>query len=209
MGALQAQDFPMARWAVGLRLPGSDESKIIKALDDGKIIRTHVLRPTWHLVSSEDIYWMLQLTAPNIFRSMKSRHQTLGISNNILKKSNQLIEKLLETDEFVTREEIIQQWRSNKIPTDENRAAHLLFSAELEGLICSGKIKNNRQTYSLLERRVKRKKTISREEALIKLAEKYFQSHSPASISDFIWWSGLTAKDARTAVELVRLKTYS
>ncbi len=95
MGAMQAQDYAMVKWAIGVRLPDSTEKVIETAIDNGEIIRTHLLRPTWHFVSADDIYWMLALTAPQIKASMKSRHQELGFLKLLLRKQR-LIEKALE-----------------------------------------------------------------------------------------------------------------
>jgi hypothetical protein len=200
MGAIQAQDFQLSQWAVGLRTKAATESDIKKAIDDGSVLRTHVLRPTWHLVSSADIHWMLELTAPRIKKSLISRHRELELTEPLLRKSCRILERILSENEFVSREDIASEFRKNKIKTDENRLSHILFSAELDALICSGKIKNNRHTYSLLQKRIQKKQSISREEALYRLAERYFQSHSPASIEDFSWWSGLSVTDAKSAV---------
>ena len=95
MGAMQAQNYPMAKWAVGIRLPGSTEQGIESAISKGEIIRTHLLRPTWHLVSPENIYWMLELTAPQIKISLKSRHKDLGLTESIFQKSNAVIRQAL------------------------------------------------------------------------------------------------------------------
>lgn len=204
MGAIQAQDFPMSKWAVGVRLPGSTEQMIENAIDNAGIIRTHLLRPTWHLVSADDIYWMLELTAPQIKTQLKSRHKFLGLNERLISKSNKVIEKTLLKGINVTREEIVAQLEKAGFKNDDNRASHLLLVAELDGLICSGKTKNHRHTYALLNERVPRREKISREEALAKLALKYFSSHCPASLADFVWWSGLSVKDAKYALESVR-----
>jgi len=96
MGAVQAQDYNMCKWAVGVRMPGTTDKAVESAIDSGEIIRTHVLRPTWHLVSSADIYWMLELSAPQIKTAMRSRDKGLGLDEVVLKKSNKIIEKLLQ-----------------------------------------------------------------------------------------------------------------
>jgi hypothetical protein len=203
MGALQAQDFAMAKWAVGTRLPLSTECDINRALDQGDILRTHLLRPTWHLVSNADIYWMLELTAPQIRGSFNSRHIQLGLTNTILKKSNSVIEKTLRGGTHLTREELIKELDKVKIVTDGNRASHLFAWAELEGIICSGTTKGGKPTYALLEERVPKKITIRRDDALATLAKKYFTSRCPATFQDFVWWSGLNVRDARHALEMI------
>jgi hypothetical protein len=204
MGAMQAQDYAMAKWAIGVRLPGSTDRAIEAALDAGEIIRTHLLRPTWHFASADDIYWMLELTAPRIKAGLKSRHIELGLDETIVRKSNAIIEKALRGGKHLTREELVAQLGKAKIPTDDNRASHLLSRAELDGVVCSGATKGGKQTYALLEDRVPKTKAVTKEEALAKLALKYFASHGPATVQDFAWWSGLSVSDARRALEMVK-----
>ena len=204
MGAMQAQDYPMARWAVGLRLKEADEQSITSVIDRGNILRTHLLRPTWHFVSSSDIYWILRLTAPGIKASMKSRNKQLGLSQAVFKKSNSVIESALRDRKSMTRGELIEILRKEKINTEENRASHLLMEAELDGIICSGISDGNKATYALLEDRVKNSEDLSRDESLAKLAGIYFRSRGPATINDFSWWSGLKLTDARRALEMIK-----
>lgn len=204
MGAMQAQDYAMAKWAVGVRLPNSTDKKIEMAVAKGEIIRTHVLRPTWHFVSPAHIYWMLELTAPHILSSMRSRHKQLEITDAVVTKSNSVIERILRNGKHLTRDEIFEKLEQGKIATSNQRGIHLLMRAELDRIICSGIPKEKEQTYALLSERVTKKKTLNRNEALAKLAKKYFTSHGPATLQDFIWWSGLPVSDARSALEMVK-----
>jgi hypothetical protein len=204
MGAIQAQDYAMAKWAIGVRLPKSTDTGISTAIDAGDILRTHLLRPTWHFVSNDDIYWLLELTAQQIKVSFKSRHKQLGLTKAILRKSNSIIEKALRGGHHLSREELINELGKAKIATDENRASHLFAWAELEGLICSGASKKGKQTYALFEERVQKIKTFDKDEALATIAKKYFTSRCPATLQDFLWWSGLSVTDAKRALEMVR-----
>lgn len=206
MGAIQAQDYAMAKWAIGIRLPNSLDEGIRTAIDQGDILRTHILRPTWHFVSSDDIYWLLELTAQQIKVSFKSRNNQLGLTNAVLRKSNSVIEKALIDGNHLSREELINKLKKAKIATDENRASHLFAWAEMEGLICSGASKKGKQTYALLEERVQKKKIFLKDEALATLARKYFTSRCPATLQDFVWWSGLSVTNAKQALEMVRSK---
>ena len=201
LGAVQAQDYNMSEWAVGVRLPGSTANTIKSAINSGEIIRTHVLRPTWHLVSSGDIYWMLELSAPQIKGLSRSRDRELGLSETAFYRSNSIIEKALRDNQHLTREELVKLLAAAGFSNDNNRVAHLLMRAEIEGIIASGSIKNGKQTYALLAERVPDKKTMNREEAVIELARRYFTSHGPATLRDFIWWSGLPVKDCRQVIE--------
>ncbi len=204
MGAMQAQDFNMVKWAVGIRLPGSTEKMIEAAINSGEIIRTHILRPTWHFVLSEDIYWMIELAAPRLKTSLKARWKSMGLTETVFTKSNKVLEKALSDGKHLTREELKIKLEKEKIQTRDQRIVHLLFRAELEGIVCSGSIKDKKQNYALLKERVPKPKTLNKEEALAKLAYKYFSSHGPATLQDFVWWSGLLAADARQALQMVK-----
>jgi hypothetical protein len=204
MGAMQAQDYAMSKWSVGVRLPNSTDLQIEEAIDKAEIIRTHLMRPTWHLVSADDIYWMLDLTAPQIKPILNSRNKELELSEAIYTKCNNLIEKALASEKHLTRDELIVHLEKAKIVTDNNRASHIIMRAELDGIVCNGFTKNKKQTYALLNERVSKTITLVREEALAKLANCYFSSHSPATLKDFVWWSGLSVKDAKSALEMVK-----
>jgi len=204
MGAIQAQDYHMAKWALGARLPNSTDKEIETAIDKGQIIRTHLMRPTWHLVSAEDIYWMLELTAPHIKPAMNSNNRLLGLNDKIFSTCNKIIEKALEGGNHLTRDELMTILNKAKISTESFRSIHIMFHAELDGIVCNGIRRGKNSTYALLSERVPKKKILPREEALAKLAKTYFTSHCPATIKDFIWWSGLPVKDARNALEMVK-----
>lgn len=209
MGAMQAQDFNMSQWAVGVRMLNASESIINSAIDNAEIIRTHALRPTWHFVSSDDVYWMLELSAPRIRTAMKSRDKELGLTESIFKKSSKILQTILEGNNHLTREEIISEFQKARIPVDNGRASHLFVRAEIDKVICSGKLKGNKQSYALLSERVKNPKILNREEALAELAERYFTSHGPATLDDFNWWSGLNTSEARQALEMVKPNLFS
>jgi len=204
MGAIQAQDYNMAKWAIGTRLPNVTEQNIEEAFRKGEIIRTHLLRPTWHIVSSTDIHWLLKLTAPHIKSLLRSRHRELELDETTINKSKSIIENSLVGGNHLTREEICTQLKNAQISTEGQRAPHLLMICELDGIICSGSPKGKKQTYALLEERVAKPTSLIREESLAKLAGKYFTSHGPATIQDFIWWSGLPVRDAKNALESIK-----
>jgi hypothetical protein len=205
MCAMQAQDYPMAKLAIGKRLPDATDDIVEAALASGEVLRTHLMRPTWHFVAAADIHWLLALTAPNIASAMKSRHSGLGLSGTVVRQCNRIIERALVSAGALTREEIGLLLQKAGVATkDNNRLAHILLCAELDGLICSGPPKGTSLTYALLGERVPRRTKIDKEEALAKIALRYFTSRGPASLQDFVWWSGLPVGDAKRAVELVR-----
>ena len=202
LGAIQAQDFNMSKWAIGLRLFNTTIESIENAFNRGEIIRTHLMRPTWHIVSADDIYWMLALTAPRIKQYMKGNDLKLGVTQDFLNTGFKILEKEILSNGAVTRDDLKYIFEKHNLNTDENRLTHILMNAELDGLICSGAIRNNKITYDLLEKRVPEKKVLSREESLTELAKRYFTSHGPATLQDFAWWSGLLASDCRKAIEM-------
>jgi hypothetical protein len=204
MGAMQAQDYPMAKWAIGVRLPHSADTAVQASIDNGEILRTHLLRPTWHFVSAENIAWMLELTAPRIKAAMKFREKWLGLTKATFAKSNRIIEKALTANGQMTREELIAELHKASVRIDGNRASHLLMRAELDGIICSGRMNGKKQTYALLKRRVPKKKTLSRDESLRRLAHIFFSSRAPATVRDFAWWSGLSMIEAKGALEMIK-----
>lgn len=201
LGAIQAQDFNMVKWAIGLRTPGSTLVTVEKAINEGEIIRSHLLRPTWHFVSSEDFRWMLDLSGQKIKNGLKYRQNHLGLTNEVLSQTNLFIASLLKGRQL-EREEIKNALIKAGTEPVENRISHILLWAELSGIICSGKIIKNRQTYALISERVPRAKKFAKEEMAAMLAKRYFVSHGPATTRDFAWWSGLTSKEIRQALEI-------
>lgn len=204
MGAMQAQDYAMSKWAIGSRWAEAVDKTIEAAISKGEILRTHLLRPTWHWVAAEDIYWLLELTAPRIKTSMTSRHRELELTEAVVKKGLRVIEKALSGQKHLTREDLLKEFAKAGLKMDGPRIAHLMLVAELAQLVCSGASKGKQQTYALLGERVPKARRLSREESLAELAARYFTSHGPASLQDFVWWAGLTATDAKKALEMVK-----
>lgn len=202
MGAIQAQDYRMAKWAVGCRTASTDATQIEAALNRGDILRTHLLRPTWHFVSSKDLRWMLSLTADRIRTANESfaRGTDAEFTPRLLSRSLELLQKTLEGNKHRTKEEIGEALNQRGIPLSQYALRHLLMRAETDGIVCSGADKKGTATYALLDERAPHGEEPSREEALARLARIYFRSHSPATLADFTWWSGLTATEARRAV---------
>ncbi len=200
MGAVQAQDYTMSKWALGIRMSSPSVSKVNKALENGEILRTHILRPTWHYVAAEDIGWMIDLCRKRLKATCLSWSKGFGIDEPMLRKGYDVILKMLEGNNHLSKQEIYSQFTCPGVPVNEYYLSSLLTMTEIEGMVCSGIEKNKKHTYALLDERVPVKRTISKEEALALLARKYFISHSPASLKDFTWWSGLSVTEAKQAI---------
>ena len=205
LGAVQAQDYAGAKWAVGQRTLDFTDVDVDRLLADGTILRTHILRPTWHLVMPADIRWMLALTAPRINAAMASAYRQVELEDGLFARSNAALAKALEGGQRLTRTEllgVLQQ--AGLIGEREGRLNYLLIHAELEGVICSGGLRGKQHTYALLDERCPQSRTLTRDEALAELARRYFTSHGPATVKDYVWWSGLTMTDARAGLDMVK-----
>jgi hypothetical protein len=200
LAAMQAQEYAMSKWAIGLRLPGSRDKDIETAFNRGEILRTHLLRPTWHFVTPENIRWMLQLTAPRVHAINAFMYRKTELDDKIFKRCHKIISKALEGNRHLTRESLNTELERHKIISDGVRSSCIMMHAELEGLICSGPRQGKQFTYALLEERVPAAKRLARTEALLKLTDLYFRSRGPATLQDYVTWSGLTVKDTKAGI---------
>jgi len=206
MGAMQAQDYAGAKWAVGLRLLNGNEAAITAALAESSIIRIHVLRPTWHFVSPDDVRWMLDLTAPRINALSGTGYRQFGLDGAVFKRSNDALAKALEGGKQLNRDEVRVVLHQAGVQTNELRFIHILLRAEVDKVICIGGRQGKQFTYALFDDRVPAGKHFLRGEALAELAQRYFTSHGPATIHDFSWWSGLALADAKLGIEITGLQ---
>ena len=207
----------MAKWGVGLRLGagssrggGVTDAAVDAAFNSGAILRTHVLRPTWHFVLPADIGWMLRLSAPRIRGFCVPYHRQLGIDAAVLRKSRKVMLAALQDGGFLTRVEIASLLKRAKLDTGDIRMNFLMMDAELEGLVCSGPRRGKQFTYALLASRVaaslggSASLDLSGDAALGELARRYFLSRGPATVNDFAWWGGMTLGQAKRGLEVVK-----
>lgn len=207
LGAVQSQDYAGAKWALAQRLKESTtDAKIDKDFNEGKILRTHLLRPTWHFVTPADIRWLLKLTAPRVHAVNAFMYRSQGLDKATLRKGNTMLEKALRGGNQLTRSELASLSQKAGLIGDSNgvRMGYFLMYAELEGLICSGARRGKQFTYALLEERVPRVKSLTPVEALAELTRRYFATRGPATLADFTWWSGLTMADAKKGIDMVK-----
>ena len=204
MGAVQAQEYGPARWGLGLRLRGrTTDAAVHRAVDQGRILRTHILRPTWHFVTPADIRWMLELTAPRVQRIMASYDRQIGLDPAVMTRAAGVLEQALGDSGCLTRQELRPHLQRASLPVGNRELAHIAMYAELEGLICSGPRRGKQSTYALLAHRAAPSKRLQRDEALAELTKRYFRSHGPATVRDFVWWSGLTSGDAKRGLNMI------
>jgi hypothetical protein len=199
-GAVQAQDYLGSLWALGLRLPGSDEASVERAVADRAIVRTWPLRGTLHFVAAEDVRWMLGLSGARTVARAAGRYRQLGLDEATFARSRRVLERALRGRQR-TRPELAAALERRGVATDGQRLIHLLNRSALEGLTCYASRRGKQFTFALLDEWAPSDKLLSREEALAELAGRYFRSHGPATLEDFLWWSGLTAADARAGLE--------
>ena len=206
LGAVQSQDYGGGKWALGQRLKNATtDAEIDKAFNEGKILRTHILRPTWHFVAPADIRWMLMLSAPRVHTINGFIYRQQGLDQSVTKKSYRVLEKVLQGNKQLTRTELGSAFEQAGIKNAESiRLGYFMMSAELDGVICSGARKGKQFTYALLEERVPKVKALTQGEALIELTRRYFTTRGPATLHDFTWWSGLTMTDAKEGIDALK-----
>ncbi len=203
LGAVQAQDFAAAKWALGLRMSDVTDNDIEQAFTDGAILRTHVMRPTWHFVSPANIRWLLALTAPRVYTAIAYYDRQLELDSAIFLRSNEALAEALQGGKQLTRTELASTLQQVGISTDNGqRLTQLMMHAELDGIICSGARRGKQFTYALLDERVSQTTGLDHDEALAELVNRYFTSHGPATMQDFMWWSGLTGAEAKAGLEM-------
>jgi hypothetical protein len=203
--AVQAQDYAGAKWAIGMRMQRATDEDVEQDFAAGKILRTHLLRPTWHFVTPDDIRWLLKLTAPRVHAANAHMYRKIGLDSAIFKRSRSVLIRALQGGQQLTRDELRVVFQKNRILTDvDMRMTYLMMNAELDGLVCSGMRRGKQFTYALLDERVPLTRNLERDQALAELARRFFASRGPATVHDFAKWSGLTVTDARTGLESVK-----
>ena len=201
LGAMQAQDYNGALWSIGLRLQDATVTDILQAIAERVIVRTWLIRGTLHFVSPEDLRWILALVSPRLIAGSAGRHRQLGLTEEDFFRSRDVFAEGLKGGTQLTRDELYRLLGEAGISPDGQRGYHLLWRAGLEGLICFGTPRGNQPTFVLLEEWIPPGLSFGLEEALAGLAKRYFIGHGPATLQDFVWWSGLKVADAKKSIE--------
>lgn len=205
MGAMQGQDYRMSRWAVGMRTRKPSIKAFETAFNKGRIIRTHLLRCTWQLVAGEDLGWMLSLCSAKALSALQGwmTANRISIPQDERERVSRIFEDTLSRQRSALKADFVKALAERGITMDDHRLSYHIRLAELSGLLCSGDLHPTKNTYSLTRNKIAKPLALSREEALATLARKYFQSHSPATFEDFVWWSGLNVGDCQEAVGIL------
>ena len=205
LGAMQAQEYRLMRWAVEMRTKKPSAKAFKKAFDSGEIVRLHLMRGTWQLVVKEDYWWMLELCAPKAIAVTKGwmHSNKIDIPDEEYLKIREILAQTVADKGSVTKEDFVQALAEKDITMDDHRLSYHIRMGEFTGTLCSGDLQPMKATYALAESKIGPRKTIYRDEALMRLAKKYFQSRQPATLEDFVWWSGLGINDCRKGIELL------
>lgn len=203
MGAMQAQDYLGALWAIGLRLPNATEGMIEQAQAAHTIVRTWPMRGTIHFVAAADVRWMLELLAPRVIQRSLGRRQQLGLDAATIAAGGEVVAKALAGGKQLTRPALYKMLEAAGIATHDGRGLHLLGQLAHERLICFGARDGKQPTFVLLDEWVPEAPSLPPDAALATLTLRYFTSHGPATVHDFTWWSGLTLTEARNGLGAV------
>jgi hypothetical protein len=203
--AVQAENPSQAAWAVASRTRNPDQADLARLLDDGAVVRTHVLRPTWHFVLAEDIGWLLDVTGPRVRRvTGQQLRYTHGLDERAIDQAVATVTQALASRGQLTRAQMADELRERGIQVSGQMLMILLADIELDGLICSGEVVDGEHTYALMSERVPAPRRLDRTEALAELALRYFTGHGPATERDLAYWATLTLTDVRTGLQQVR-----
>jgi hypothetical protein len=202
-GAVQAQEYAYALWGVAQRTSGAIAADLRKLVDDGAILRTHALRPTWHFLAPEDLGWVQALTGSRVHAFNAYYYRQHGLDFASAERTNRLIVDALRGGNHLTRKELAEVLAVGGFPVTGNKLAYVVMWAELEGLIANGPMRGKQHTYALVEERVAAPRDLSGDDALAELTRRFFASHGPATIKDFAWWSSLTVTQIKRGLDLV------
>ena len=203
LGAMQAQEFALARWSIGQRAHGLDDAAVQRAFDEGRILRTHALRPTWHFIAAADLTWIQKLTGPRVHAFNAYYYRSHGLDAGTAARTNEVIADALRGGNTLTRIELAAALTSAGLPATGNRLAYVVMWAELDGLIASGPMRGKQHTYALVTERAPAQTRLDGDAALAEFTRRYFASHGPATVKDFAWWSSLTQAQIRRGIGLL------
>lgn len=200
MGAMQAQEYANALWAIAVRLPGYSRQQVEQAIEDRQIVRTWPMRGTIHFVPAEDAKWMVQLMAPKVLSSSAARRRQLNLSDELVDEYQEVVVEALAGGVIMTRKELVELLNSRGIVTEGQRGIHILWELAARGVLCFGPYRGKQPTFVLLDEWVPHRKQLTHDEACLQMVQRYFTSHGPATIKDFTAWTRLTVQETKGAL---------
>ncbi len=205
MGAMQAQEYRLMRWAVAMRTKKPSVKAFKKAFDTGQIIRLHLMRGTWQLVSAKNYWPLIELCASKAMAVTQGwmHSNKISIPDEEVKRIREILLQTAADKGSAIKEDFVQALSEKDIHMDDHRLSYHIRMAEIFGHLCSGELLPMKATYALTADKVKIHTKMDRNEALMLITRKYFQSHQPATLEDFVWWSGLNINDCRRGIELL------
>lgn len=204
LGAMQAQDYAGALWSIGLRMPNATRADVEQAIANRTIVRTWPMRGTLHFVPAVDARWMLDTMTPRIIKGAAGRHRQLELDAEVFRRSRTLIAKALTRTPILTRSAIFAVLEQGGVATTGQRGIHILQQLCMECTLCHGPHQEKQPTFVLFDAWINESRHLDRDDALRTLAERFFTSHGPATVRDFVWWTGLTVADAKAALHLAQ-----
>lgn len=209
-GAVQAQDYLGSLWALGQRMRGATEAGVEAAESRRAIVRTWPMRGTLHFVAAADVRWMTQLLAPRVLARNAARiKREVGVDAAVVARCREVLARELEGGRRLERGALYQALEARRIRTGNSRGLHILGWLAMEGTICLAGRSGKQHTFALLDDWIPPTPPLERTAALAALAARYFTSHGPATLLDFMWWAGVTVKDARVALDAARSRLSS
>jgi hypothetical protein len=204
LGAVQAQEYAGALWTIGLRIAGATRAVVERAIGERTIVRTWPMRGTLHFVPAADARWMLELLTPRIMKGAEGRHRQLELDAAAFRRSRMLVERALKNEPVMSRGAIFAALEAGGVLTTGQRGIHILQRLSMERMICYGPHAEKQPTFALFDDWIHTSRQLDRDDALRTLAERYFRSHGPATLRDFVGWTGLTVADAKTGLHLAQ-----
>ncbi|MET0822279.1 MAG: winged helix DNA-binding domain-containing protein [Aeromicrobium sp.] len=203
LGCVQSQLHDMALWGVARRLPDATLADLQRSFDAGDVVRTHVLRPTWHLIAPDDLHWLQALTEPRVRRLLETTNRSIGLSSDVVERGSAVVVEALADGRPRTRRELAEVLAASGLVLSGQAVAHVVMNAEIDAAIVSGPMTGKQHTYRLVEPRPVER---SRDELLAEVARRYAAGHGPVRDRDLAWWTSLTLTDSRRAIELGELR---
>jgi hypothetical protein len=203
LAAMQAQEFQVALWSVAQRTRRASRPTVARAFEEGRILRTHLMRPTWHFVSPSDVRWLLDLIAPRVHAANAHYYRGQGVEGEAVVRSNFALAEAVAGGNHPTRVELQRTLEEAGIEARGMRLAYFVMHAELDGILISGPMRGRQHTYAAVEERAPNATRLDLDQALAELTRRYFSTRGPATVKDFARWSSLTLFQARRGLDLV------